>query len=339
MLHAGSHIATSGDPLSKVPLDYLYHSIKNPKPHILNRIKQLRAVRNIDPKQYSLLKRDLPYIVCGAFNPAVRRTENFAFTSYFIIDIDHVAEKGLELTALREKIEADSRVLLSFVSPSADGLKLLFHLSERCYDAGVFSLFYKLFVRDFSIQYGLDQVVDSKTSDVTRACFISYDPEVYYNPEATPVDLGALVDSRNPYMMFGEKKRLEEDEKCREEEQEKSATPKGDVDQEVMQRIKEILGKVPPKPDKPAPYVPEQLNMIMTELSTYISETGLIVDEVINISYGKKIRASVGTNKAEINLFFGKRGYSVVQSPRTGTSAELNEALAKMVESFVYNRI
>ncbi|WP_211835053.1 hypothetical protein [Porphyromonas levii] len=60
---------------------------------------------------------------------------------------------------------------------------------------------------------------------------------------------------------------------------------------------------------------------------------------MINISYGKKIRASVGTNKAEINLFFGKRGYSVVQSPRTGTSAELNEALAKMVESFVYNRI
>lgn len=35
--------------------------------------------------------------------------------------------------------------------------------------------------------------------------------------------------------------------------------------------------------------------------------------------------------QAEINLFFGKKGFSVVQSPRTGTNAELNQLMADLI--------
>lgn len=126
MMQAGNSITTPGDPLQKISVEQLYHSLKNPKPEIINKIRQLRIVRNIDLKQYTQLKKQLPYFVCGIFNPNIRRIENFAFCEYFVIDIDHITEKGFDIVSLREKLEADSRLLLSFVSPGEDGLKLLF---------------------------------------------------------------------------------------------------------------------------------------------------------------------------------------------------------------------
>lgn len=338
MLQAGKNITTAGDTLQKVPVEYLYNAIKKPKPDVANRIKQLRIVRNIDTKQYAMLKKQLPYLVCGIFNPAVRRTENFAYAAYFMLDIDHIAEKGLDVKTLRQRLEADSRVMLSFLSPSQDGLKLLFKLTERCYDAGIYSLFYKLFATDFSKQYAIDQVVDTRTSDVTRACFISYDENAYYNPMADAVNLNAYVNTLNPHAMLLEKKKIEKAEKEQQSLDDKEKPPKTDVDNEVVQRVKEILLKIPPKAAKPPVYVPEQLNDTIGDLSNYISQTGIEIKEIINISYGKKIRAKIGLKEAEVNIFYGKRGFSVVQSPRTGTSADMNRMLADLIEGFLLTR-
>lgn len=58
MLQAGKNITTAGDTLQKVPVEYLYNAIKKPKPDVANRIKQLRIVRNIDTKQYAMLKNN-----------------------------------------------------------------------------------------------------------------------------------------------------------------------------------------------------------------------------------------------------------------------------------------
>jgi hypothetical protein len=199
-------------------------------------------------------------------------------------------------------------------------------------------LFYKLFATDFSKQYALDQVIDTRTSDVTRACFISYDENAHYNPSVDVVDISAYVNTLNPHEMFWEKKQIEKAEKEQQTLEDKEKPPKTDVDSEVVQRIKEILLKTPPKLKKPPAYVPEQLNEIIGELSNYICQTGVEIKEIVNISYGKKIRAKVGLKEAEINLFYGKRGFSVVQSPRTGTSAEMNRMLANLVESFLVTR-
>lgn len=45
MLQAGRNITMAGDPLQKVKVEYLYNAIKNPKPDVANRIKQLRIVK------------------------------------------------------------------------------------------------------------------------------------------------------------------------------------------------------------------------------------------------------------------------------------------------------
>ena len=205
MISFGTNIQSNADMLQKVPVKYLYDSLRHPRPDIVSSIRQLRIVRELDNKQYSLLKRKLPYLVCGMFNPPYRRTENFAYTEYFIIDIDHLSEKGLSLADTRKRIEKDTRTVLSFVSPGEDGLKVLFKFKERCYDSGLYSLFYKSFLSIFSEQYALQQVVDVRTSDVTRACFISIDPEAYYNPQADVIDLNAFI-ADNPYALLEQKK-------------------------------------------------------------------------------------------------------------------------------------
>ncbi|OQB21928.1 MAG: Modification methylase DpnIIB [candidate division BRC1 bacterium ADurb.Bin183] len=70
------------------------------------------------------------------------KTENFAFIEYFMVDIDHLSDKGMNINEVRKRIEQDERTLLCFISPSEDGLKVLFKLKERCYDAGLYSLFW-----------------------------------------------------------------------------------------------------------------------------------------------------------------------------------------------------
>lgn len=60
-------------------------------------------------------------------------------------------------------------------------------------------------------------------------------------------------------------------------------------------------------------------------------------DEIIDIHYGKKFRFSLGYRKAEINLFYGKRGFSVVISPRAGTDNELNAVCCDVLKELFYS--
>lgn len=338
VIYAGRQLTASSDRLEKVAVDYVFHSLKNPKEQLSTQIRNLRIIKNIDKQRYGILKRSLPYLVCSSFNPPFRRKENFAYTEYFFLDIDNLSQKELSPQGLRERLKTDERIILAFVSPGEDGLKLLFGLSERCYDSGLYSLFYKIFARKFSEQYALDQVLDSCTSDVSRACFMSVDPDAYFNPNATPVNISDYLDLSDPTAMFDAIK--EESNKGKEappvENQEK--TPAGPDDQ-AIEKIKEIL-KLKSRPEKVKNiFVPEQLEEIMTELKGYVESTGVSVTEIININYGKKIRMRLGLKQSEINLFYGRKGFSVVISPRTGTDPSLNEVSAKVIESFIAERI
>lgn len=334
MLFAGKNITRNDDKLTKVTIDYLYHAIKEPKPEIQAKIRQLRIVRNLDPKRYASCKRELPYLVCGSFNPPFRRTDNFVSIEYFIIDIDHIEDKGLSINDIRKKLENDERVMLLFLSPSEDGLKVLFHLKEKCYDAGLYSAFYKNFVKRLSIEYNLEQVVDARTSDVCRACFVSHDPNIYINTNATAVDINQYIDLDNSFeltLTLKDKGSSQPEKSTNEQTTEKDKDP----DSDAIKKIKEILKIQKTKVERNEVFVPEQLNDIIDDVKKTIEETGIIVKEVINISYGKKIRATLGIKQAEVNLFYGKKGYSVVKSPRCGTNPELNDIVYEIITCYL----
>ena len=334
MLLFGTNIQSAADELKKVQEEYLYNSLRNPKPAIAATIQQLRIVYSMDAKGYAQLKRKLPYFVCGQFNPPFRRKENFAYTESFILDFDHLSSKQLLLKTIHDNIIQDEQVMMCFTSPSEDGLKVMFRLKERCYDAGLYSVFYKAFAATFAMRHNLTQVTDSKTSDVTRACFVSIDPNAYFNPNSIPVDIKAYLDEANPDALFKMKHEQDEHDKVAKKSDDKQASLPKDPDRDVLARIRQQLNPKAQVEQHP-PYVPEQLNEIIAELRLFIEETGLQVTEIFNIQYAKKIRARLGQKESEVNLFYGKRGFSVVISPRLGTNEELNALLADLVKSFL----
>ena len=334
MIMYGTHIRSSADELRKVDEEQVYRSLRNPKPTIAARIKQLRIIYAIDAKQYAQLKRDLPYIVCGIFSPPYRRREHFAYTDTFLVDIDHLSSKGLSLPEVRKRICMDPLVMMCFSSPSEDGLKVMFRLEERCYDAGLYSIFYKAFIRDFSSRYGLEEVVDDKTSDVTRACFISIDPEAYYNPQCEAVDTKVYADTDDPAALLDLAHALSHSESPRAEK----PTPPDhgrDPDSETMERIRAKLGSQKRTSIERPVEVPKILNDVIDSIKGYVEETGLTITEITNIQYGKKVHATLGLKQAEVNLFYGKRGFSIVASPKRGTDSGLNELLTDLIRDFI----
>lgn len=333
MISVGTNITCNGDMLKKADIDYLVTAIRTPRPEIEAKIRQLRIIRQMSPRQYATLKQQLPYFVCAHFCPPYRMTENFAYTEHFIIDIDNLSHKGISPIALKRRLQADDRIMLMFISPSGDGLKVMMRLKERCYDANIYKLFYRLFVNRFSKQYSLDQVTDSCTCDVTRACFISADSDAYYNSAATPVDVKSYVDAEtDPQLAIS----LQHEMKRQTAAAPKPQECKPDIDKSTLDKIRRTLNPNAKLARQKAPaYVPQILNDIVPDLIRYVNDKGIEITEVTNISYGKKLRFKIGLRQAEVNIFYGKRGFSVVQSPRTGTDGPTNQLMADVVEAFI----
>jgi hypothetical protein len=249
----------------------------------------------------------------------------------------------MDVGELKERLKQDRRVVLMFKSPGEDGLKVLFRLKERCYDEGVYSLFYKSFIKFFGMQHHLTDVLDTVTSDVTRACFVSMDTDAYYNDGAEAVVLEEYVDLNSAAGLFDMKHDYDKEEKS----SRKAVKDDGliepeskDPDKDTLQHIKEVLQqRKAALVEEKYVYVPEQLEQIMNGLISFIEDQGISVYEVQNIQYAKKIRCKLGVRLAEINLFYGKRGFRPVQSPRTGTSQELNEIVEEIIKVYLHDNI
>lgn len=89
-----------------------------------------------------------------------------------VADFDHVQD----FDALRTTLEADPYTCLLFRSPSGDGLKLVVKVPAIIKDhKGRFDALMRYFNRpDF----------DPKNGNLSRVCYESWDPEVFYNPES-----------------------------------------------------------------------------------------------------------------------------------------------------------
>lgn len=334
MLSIGSCITVKNDTLRPVQMDQVMACLTQPSPEFASRISQLRCIREMDRNAYKRLKAQLPYIVCGTFDPAIRKTENFASADSFIIDIDSVAEHGRDVDELFAAVCRDSRVTLAFRSPSRDGIKLLFKFTEKCYDASVYSLFYKAFALTFSKQYDIESMMDMSVSDVCRACFLSIDPHAYYSPNAECVSIGDYLPQTDATAFFDFKHELEKVEKAANE----ASAPVlrlSDPASEVMDRIKAVLRPKSSKPVAKDVYVPEAIESVKSGIKEMLENVGLTVTEMRNIQYGVKVIARVGMRCAEINVFYGKKGYGVVTSPKRNTDRELNEMTGRLIKQYL----
>lgn len=328
MLMFGKNITQANDPLHKFMISELFLKIEHPKPEIKAQIQQLQTIATIDQNKYRLLKTSLPYFTTGIFHPPYRKKEHFAWIQHFVLDIDHLDQKELTTDDLKNKISNDPHVLFAFNSPSGKGLKIICRLSEKCYDASKFSLFYKLFAQKFSEKYQLAQVIDNRTSDVTRACFISYDTNPLSNPTAADVEINTYIDFDNWQEVNEAKKLIKEAENQKTEPAEESHKT---ISPDIIQQIKAKLNPSIRTQKEKIIYVPEKLEEILETVKNKVAEYGIETREIVNIHYGKKFVFGLQQHWAEINVFYGKKGFSVVKTPKRGSSADLTEIAHKLL--------
>ena len=122
-----------------------------------------------------------------------------SLSSLVCIDIDHQTEQDLE--HIRQIIKTWPFVLAFFVSPSGDGLKVLVRTDNLSIDdySNCYRQVEKLFTDEFGIQ------PDSSCEDLSHTCFISYDPDMYCNPNSQPwhYEYDSTFDKPKPSLYSG----------------------------------------------------------------------------------------------------------------------------------------
>ncbi len=289
-----------------------------------NLTARLRQVLRMSSEAYRRQKTQLPYISCAHFKPPQRHSKNFTHSSGLILDIDKL---GNQLPALRQILEKDERVLLSFMSPSGKGLKIIIAFSKPITDTALYSGFYKRFAASFANQYNIRQFVDLKTCDAVRACFLAHDPNAYYNPLAIPIE-----PPTNSMALSGLTQHIPPTHNNEISNEEKDA-----LNQKIYKKILDRLNnQTKSRPPKQPPYVPEVLNKAAEKLKEAWAKYEINIDNIIDIQYGKKFVLSKDLHRAEINVFFGKKGFNVVATPKKGTHPQLAEVCVKLAELELY---
>ena len=162
----------------------------------LDIINQLRALPDHDQERE--LKKKLP-LICwsGTF---LKRTDNDCIKHSGLICLDFDDESFDTIMQKKEFIYA------AFISPTGTGVKVLVRIPEIIKDHGD----YYLSLADY---FGLDSI-DEKCKNISRGCYLSYDPNLYHNPDA-PVFYKLLPkkevkyekqQARNPYYVNSEDK-------------------------------------------------------------------------------------------------------------------------------------
>jgi len=167
----------------------IYKNIKSVAPikdtsvlKILDAIKKGVYKKNIaniriesDKGERNKLKSLLPYVTfSGTFssrsNANLRKTSGLA-----CLDFDNVPN----LEELRTEINQDPYTFSSFTSPSGDGLKVLVKIPSVD-NNNDYQDYYVELINHYKKYYELDE----GTKDVARACYLSYDDDLFLNNES-----------------------------------------------------------------------------------------------------------------------------------------------------------
>ena len=155
--------------------------MKDPNSKIAQKISVVRPIT--DDKLRKEAKKSLPVIMWqGIFHH--RSNNGCAFlTGLMCIDVDHKTDE--ELKMVKQTVMGWGCTYCCFKSPSGDGLKVVIKTDNISLIH--YGNFYRQVEQIFINQFGIEP--DDDCEDVGRACYCSFDPDLYYNPNAIPLHL------------------------------------------------------------------------------------------------------------------------------------------------------
>lgn len=149
-------------------------------------IEELRKIEGTNARQ-EYKKKNLPFFTIGEFKNNERKRYSLIRTQFAIYDFDHIGEHYDERW---DKVVNDKRVFAAFRSPSGDGIKMICKFDAEINDANLFSELYRYYANKFEIELGGQA---DNTSDCSRACFVSFDPSLFLNPDADLLDTNVIL--------------------------------------------------------------------------------------------------------------------------------------------------
>ena len=209
--------AESDQPQKDIPFNpsfSFFPGVKKPEPHAQYNLEQI--VKGVRENQSWKIKterlRKLKVHNEGRYKK--EKEQAFAFTpsgifSYrnnksldrhaYVMSLDFDGFKTTDdALAFRDKIAQFTETVFAFLSPSGLGVKVLIRLRTPTTEATHHSAWRAL--KDFiEKQRGFDVPPDGFAKDVSRLCFISHDPNAYYNPNPAAFDWEAYLND-NPQL-------------------------------------------------------------------------------------------------------------------------------------------
>ena len=161
---------------------------------IRNRFEAELAIAGGDLKAAKLaveqLKKDLPGVTwSGTFS--YRASDKLLQHSGLLgADLDSL---GPELERIREKLKTSCHLWVLFLSPTGNGLKAVFRVPA---DGAKHPESFRAVAQHVRELTGVQ--IDESCKDVARLCFLSFDPELYHNPNAT--ELEPLPEPEKPHI-------------------------------------------------------------------------------------------------------------------------------------------
>lgn len=149
-------------------------------------VVQLRG-SNVSHEIDSIKKRLPAASFSGAFS---ERLDNkcYSYTGIYQVDIDKI--KSSDYKRLFNLMCQDPHVYSAFKSPSGNGMKILFVVDTNVEEVNSDDIvkYHKdkyVAIREyFNKAYGI--TIDRSCSNISRLCFVSFDPVIHYNPMAEP---------------------------------------------------------------------------------------------------------------------------------------------------------
>jgi hypothetical protein len=157
--------------------------------HLITTVREAAAINDTNEK--SRLKDLLPsWATAGTFNKKVA-SENFKTFSHVIaVDIDKLGD----VTEAFNLFKNDPSVVFAFLSPSGDGLKVGYFIDKVINDGNDYKNAINRLFKFIGSKYpSVIDYVDRQCINVNRAVFVSYDPDIYVNYGAKPLDLSGIV--------------------------------------------------------------------------------------------------------------------------------------------------
>jgi len=150
-----------------------------------NKIETLRTIKEKSLRQ-EFKKKNLPYICPTIFKNGRRKAESVDYTQFMMFDIDTFETSKITLLEMKQLLRKDEQVYSFFVSPSGNGLKILYNLDEKITDWNYYKQVYEHYGRELTAKYEI--VFDPSCKDISRTCYLSYDPEPFINQKAIPLN-------------------------------------------------------------------------------------------------------------------------------------------------------